>query len=687
VSFDAQKLYDLLPAIHRIRDAEQGEPLKALLALIATQTGALEENLSQLYDDQFVETCASWVLPYIGDLIGIGGLPSSAVTTLSPRAEVAHTLGYRRRKGTAAMLEQLARDVSGWPARAVEFFQLIAATQYMNHLRPENRSFVSIRGAERLEYLGSAFERGGPAGITDLTHTVDVRRIAKGHGKYNIPNVGVFLWRLRAMSITRSQAVAAAGGDLRRFYFNPLGMDQPLFNLPETETEVTHLADPIHVPDRIRRRVLARNFESYYGRSRSLLLELAGAHIDIAPEAIADDEITVCDLSGWTNLPQQKIAIDPVLGRIAFPQDQTGTVLVTFHYGFNANMGGGEYSRLSPLDTRRAQVVRKVSNTYVKDAAQSDYSTTVAAALSSLGPKGGIVEIVNSGRYAEDLSIDASGKLIEIRAADKRKPAVLLAADLEIIAAPDSEVVFDGLLIAGGSLRVKGEGGRLRLRHCTLVPGISRNADGAAADPGTPSLIVASPNTSVEIDRCILGGIRAARDAEFVIRDSIVDATDETIAAYVGTDDDPGGFAAPLRIANSTVIGIVRTSILRLASNCIFQAEPAGNAAPVSVERRQEGCVRFSFLPPGAQTPARYRCQPENDSSLVRPYFVSTRFQDAGFCQLSPFCPAEIRRGADDESEMGAFHDLFEPQREAHLRARIEEYLRFGLEAGIFYAT
>jgi hypothetical protein len=36
---------------------------------------------------------------------------------------------------------------------------------------------------------------------------------------------------------------------------------------------------------------------------------------------------------------------------------------------------------------------------------------------------------------------------------------------------------------------------------------------------------------------------------------------------------------------------------------------------------------------------------------------------------------------------MGAFHDLLEPQREAHLRARVEEYLRFGLEAGIFYAT
>ena len=30
----------------------------------------MEENLEQLYDDLFIETCADWVVPYIGDLIG-----------------------------------------------------------------------------------------------------------------------------------------------------------------------------------------------------------------------------------------------------------------------------------------------------------------------------------------------------------------------------------------------------------------------------------------------------------------------------------------------------------------------------------------------------------------------------------------------------------------------------------------
>ncbi len=35
------------------------------------------------------------------------------------------------------MIETLARDVTGWPARVVEYFELLATTQYLNHLRPE----------------------------------------------------------------------------------------------------------------------------------------------------------------------------------------------------------------------------------------------------------------------------------------------------------------------------------------------------------------------------------------------------------------------------------------------------------------------------------------------------------------------------------------------------------------------
>src|SRR3569623_2498654 len=49
MSTAADRLYELLPAIHRIRDAERGYPLRELMALIAEQVAAMEENLEQLY--------------------------------------------------------------------------------------------------------------------------------------------------------------------------------------------------------------------------------------------------------------------------------------------------------------------------------------------------------------------------------------------------------------------------------------------------------------------------------------------------------------------------------------------------------------------------------------------------------------------------------------------------------------
>jgi hypothetical protein len=71
----------------------------------------------------------------------------------------------------------------------------------------------------------------------------------------------------------------------------------------------------------------------------------------------------------------------------------------------------------------------------------------------------------------------------------------------------------------------------------------------------------------------------------------------------------------------------------------------------------------------------------------LRPGFVAQSASHPAYCQLRLATPTDIRTGASDGSEMGAYHLLAAPQREANLRIRLEEYLRFGLEAGIFYET
>jgi hypothetical protein len=108
-----ERLHHLLPAVYRIRDAEHGEPLRALLAVLERELQRIEDDIGGLYDNWFIETCQEWVVPYIGDLLGVRGLVPVRSGVFSQRAYVANTLAYRRRKGTAAVLEQLARDITG----------------------------------------------------------------------------------------------------------------------------------------------------------------------------------------------------------------------------------------------------------------------------------------------------------------------------------------------------------------------------------------------------------------------------------------------------------------------------------------------------------------------------------------------------------------------------------------------
>ena len=129
------ELYDLLPSVYRIRDAEREGSLEALAEILAREADVVDRDIEQLYDNWFIETCQPWVVPYIADLLDVRGVYAVAPGTASQRAYVANTIGYRRRKGTLAVLEQLAFDVTGWRAKAVEFFQLLATTQYMNHVR------------------------------------------------------------------------------------------------------------------------------------------------------------------------------------------------------------------------------------------------------------------------------------------------------------------------------------------------------------------------------------------------------------------------------------------------------------------------------------------------------------------------------------------------------------------------
>ena len=293
--------------------------------VIDEQVAIVADDLTQLYEDQFIETCAPWVIPYIGDLIGYQSVQGIAPAIDNPRAEVAQTISLRRRKGTVLVLEQLARDATGWGAHAVEFFQVLGDTEYMNHVRPATTTRRTCAGGNPA-CTWTAPSTGRRTGSTS-------GRISSGRGRYNIQNIGVFLWSLGAYGITDAPVTAAAtntAGGAQCYRFSPLGMDMPLFHraVPQGE-QISAAARPVNVAARLRRRVLCADLQ---GRRRRRVLR-AGRQPAAHPgrhrgQPVSDQGRQPFRARRGLGEPPRgrhyAVVVDPELGRIALPPLSAG---------------------------------------------------------------------------------------------------------------------------------------------------------------------------------------------------------------------------------------------------------------------------------------------------------------------------------------------------------------------------
>ncbi len=739
-------LFDLLPALYRLRDAQlagrAGEmgPLQSLLSIVEEQIAILEENIAQLYDDLFIETCTPWVVPYIGNLIGYQEINYIASAVDSPRAEVANTIGFRRRKGTVPVFEQLARDATGWGAHAVEFFQVLATTQCIrNHVRPQNYYAPDLRSWKPREFMNTGFDK--------TAHKVDVRAIppapaqdplGDGLGHYNVPNIGIFLWSLNAYTLTDAPATAVPGSS-QCFRFSTLGADMPLFHqATELPDDTTTLAGPSNVPDRLTRHLLCQDIRTitepnpakrrppvYYGPGLSLAIYRDGALQDAS-------DILVSDLSGadgaWANLGYlsdpanlaklpagaNTIAIDPRLGRIAIPPPAGKTPSITTFccYGFNTAIGGGEYPRASTFKASPEQAIVRVPGDY----------PSIHDALAAL-PGDGVVEVSDSGVYPEpaglNVSVGANGH-IELRAADGSRPTLILGETISVTGGSAGQFSLNGFLItyappqssstppaallyspAGNS----NEPTNLGITHCTFVPGWAlqpngepeENASGALTYAG-PAVLIDNSGLAVTIAQSILGPLYLNGESKASLTDTILDASGFTNVAIVASIDASTNVpvaSGALTMNSCTVIGKVYASLLTLVSDCIFIAElteadvsstpPLWNA-PLWSARHQQGCVRFSYVPAGAILPRQFECV-EQAPGTAAPMFYSLQYGNPAYAKLLPTTDSSIRQGADDGGEMGAYHSVLAPQREADLLIRLAEYIPVGMQYGIFYES
>jgi hypothetical protein len=604
-SYYADRLWQLLPRVYRRLDSDDPSitgPLQELLTRIGMQVAVVRRSIDRLWADQSIETSDDWVIPYIGDL-----LDTNLVNGLDPRGQrldVAKTIHYRRRKGTVAVLEELARDVTGWDAHIVEAFRRLSRTRH--NLDPPvgpgplaaalptacptpTPPVGAPQPSDLLRHEGligelTATPAGGFADLRsphgaaladtpfdEFFHTADLRLGQGALGWYGIPKLLVFLWRRQSFQLVDGTPVAVRGCP-SQYVFDPTGREIQLYLPPP----------PPEADDEVDSWTSAAEWQTPGPLTASLLEAIqdpGNAPTEQPQHAPYPDANEIPPLYGaTTGTPAEPAVIDvwPELGRFTLVSTLADPLTVSYQFALPAPIGAVPYDRTLYRDPPAV----------VAPEAQVAGGSGLDAQLAGSGGAG-TVTIADSNTYTalSDVGSTAApiGSLL-IRAGDDQRPCVRLkrAASGQppnawVFTGGDpvnSQLVLDGLLVSGGDIVLRGAFASVRLTGCTTDPGtldatgaaLGKSVDGRPLAP-TRIWIEADPNAKADaagaigrlaIDHCILGPIRTRN----------------------------GGAVETLSISDSIVQGIAPAASTALATGDVYDpellAKALGSADPLS---------------------------------------------------------------------------------------------------------
>jgi hypothetical protein len=783
----AEKIWASIPEYYREEDglAEPPGVLRGFVEVLALQAATLRRSNDSLWDDEFIDLCAEWAVPYIGELVATRMV--SALNLRARRVDVAKTIYYRRRAGTPRILEELIADITGWEGKLVEEFRRLGRMRHGLDPHPEPRAglltrtqpggWANLRSAHGAELADSPFE--------EFHHTSDVRRPRGRNGRYGITKLGFHLYRLKS---TRLDDITPRPGPLpRTFTFDPSGRDIPLFirrhrtdDRERFDWEEWISAKEWEVPSPMRCRVLnhaelliteqvmaglnplllilltpanaaiilalLRRFHQQRIPSEARLFQISAAlagtpalmnalrnptvwnqllamaliddcgkrallpigvyAVNMAPTSTEEDTsdasvvvkrfrnnlvptrfvpvarelIVGGDLENFTaniaGVPKEWV-VDPKRGRLrwvgggAAPQP-----LLSYHYGFSADIGSGGYDR---ADSLTAAVTHVISG-------GGAIQTGVPGGANFLPPGGvnpDVAEILDSANYTP---IDNRNQItqLEFRAANRRRPYLRLTHNwlLNTSANVDSELTLDGLWIGATgafSIRLRGDYKTVTLRHMTLDPG---GVDAAGIPIRAVPLSIRGNVERLIIEKSIVGPIRVQGTGELThldILDSIVDGQESSVPVI----SVPAGRVTMRRV---TVLGEVEMEWLDASEVLI--------TGFTKVTNTQEGCFRFSAVierqDPLNPTSPHSRVPHPYESYFVKDFdgmFTSRVFGQPDFAQLAESAPVFLQRGAENGSEIGAFSNLLNPIKLDSLRAKVDEFAPFGLLPAYVFET
>jgi hypothetical protein len=233
-SYYTEKLWQLVPEVYRNEDGLAANPgvLRRIVELIGAEAAHSRRSIDRLWEDQHVETCDDWAVPYIGDLVGARLV--SAHDRRARRVDVASAIKFRRRRGTPDLLDSLVRAMSGWDVVLVEGFRRLARTHHRLDPRPRAGGFFTgtlTGGTADLRSPAGAELGDGP--FDEYFHTLDARLLRGRDGRFGVGKLNFHLFRLGAYEMTKVDPVELTDPDglglPRLFTVDPSGRDITLF--------------------------------------------------------------------------------------------------------------------------------------------------------------------------------------------------------------------------------------------------------------------------------------------------------------------------------------------------------------------------------------------------------------------------------------------------------------------------
>ena len=694
-------LFELLPEFHRVRDAERGNPLRVLMDALGTEAEALHANIGLLRDAWFIETCPDWVVPYIADLVGVDeALSGTGLPGL--RSLVANTVAYQRARGTLATLGQAATAVTGWPSIAVD----LAEWSVRGHtVRAGTGTAADARRRGTLRLSGATPPGASgepPLGVARLSGSGARIRPVRGAPGPRASGLGLLVWRLRAEPLTAVEPLPLGQG---RYLLNPLGVDSPLFTVPERSPISGRPATEADMPRRLTRALLMALLAGEAAPPVTVSARRAGQW-----RQLPRDQIRVADLGAWStssalgavgsthataadnpaDIDDLEATIDPERGRLLLRGGPIESLTVDHATASAARLGGGSYGRADRLiraDNPATWVARVTGRATAEMAIPAAPPGRALAPADTTAPRP-FASLRDALRACPD---DANEILIEIAdsAIHYLNPPAPIAPDGEAARGllDWSDPVAPRLCCGDRHVAIQAMDG---FRPCVIGQLLLDGEDGTG-----------------HVDLCGLwwrGGVTLRGAIDLLVLDGAIWPDGGAAVAAVAAAAAPehrtrlmlaSSVTGPLRLPPLTTTLLIRASIVD-GQGGLAIAGPAGpgaaigfGPAPTLDEATVLGGV--SAVTPPVLTDALVTGTIITPSGRVAPAatasFRCRAFGQPGYATLAEDCPPEIARGAADGGELGAFHAERRHDRMDSLCRVVDGYLPEGLSCGLHFMT